>query len=266
MYNDGELLYSKLADICRAINEDETLFGIKVQTKEEVEGASQTLNITIPLSSLYNDRIFISIRKNKNTFIEGVYQMLIKDIVKQVPDITEEQAHKWLQENRLKVGKHITYKCKRDWDFIQTSARNPRMEILISDEVSNFELTFTVIREGKFVLDDEIQAALRIFANQDPEARIAQLEDRLQNSLLPKFKVGQKVYYLSYGKINSGVIDYVKYGTIGYRDYEKINGMSYGFDTEYAGIDEVWEKNVFASEEEAEKEYDRLMEEGNGNE
>ena len=77
----------------------------------------------------------------------------------------------------------------------------------------------------------------------EKDQRIAELEEQLKNAIVPKFKIGQEVWYIVQEKIKSYKIAYIE-----------------GINFRYCDKDGSWlgEKDLFATKEEAEQKLKEL--------
>jgi hypothetical protein len=101
----------------------------------------------------------------------------------------------------------------------------------------------------------------------DKDQRIAELEEQLKNAIVPKFKIGQEVWYIEDNQVNSATIDdmWIEFNG-GIEHYFNLD-LSDGFGLISKANDEKWEPHfgigtyyVFGSEQEAEAKLKELGE------
>ena len=97
------------------------------------------------------------------------------------------------------------------------------------------------------------------------DQRIAELEEQLKNAIVPKFKIGQEVWYIEDNQVNSATIDDMWIEFNGGIEYYFNLDLSDGFGLISKTNDEKWEPHfgigtyyVFATLEEAQAKLEEL--------
>ena len=112
---------------------------------------------------------------------------------------------------------------------------------------------WVAIEDTTNLIDDHIEirnCSAEYVCNQlnKKEKRIAELEEQLANSIRPKFKVGQKIYYIGFYMIGEDIIKGFEYNS-----YD--NEFIYRFKNE---ISEHSESSIFTTLDEAESKLKEL--------
>ena len=92
----------------------------------------------------------------------------------------------------------------------------------------------------------------------EKDQRIAKLEEQLTNSIVPKFKIGQTLYMIptqsnGLSKIKDYILLSVSLSDIGIRYDLSLKEKEKGIEPFYCASEDMFEKSIFATKEEAEQ-------------